>query len=53
MQFKTAYKDYWGFKKTRIVTVKKHISVDGDTIDSGFDQEAAVVALARWYIYKL
>lgn len=46
------YQDYWGFNKTRITTVKREWDTNTVNIIDNFDQEAAIVALARWYSYR-
>jgi hypothetical protein len=52
LQFKTIYNDYWGIKKTRITTTKKQFDTNTAIIADNFDQDAAIVTLARWYLYK-
>lgn len=53
MQFKTTHEDYWGFRKTRVTTVKKLWDTNPAIIADNFDQDSAIVALARWYLYKV
>lgn len=38
IQFKIVYKDYWGFKKTRVTTVKKLWDTNTAIIADNFDQ---------------
>jgi protein transport protein SEC23 len=52
MQFVTTYLSSSLLPITRVTTVKGLWDTAPTVIASGFDQDAAVVALARWYLYK-
>ena len=52
-QVQTSYTDYWGMKKTRVVTVKKLWDTNMGIIADNFDQEAAIILIAKLYLFKL
>ena len=52
MQMKTTFRDDEGHLVTRISTVQRNWSSEVHEIVQGFDQEAAIVYLARYCVHK-
>jgi hypothetical protein len=49
---KTTFKNEEGALMTRVITVEKKWSSEVHQIAQGFDQEAAIVYLARYCVHK-